>query len=146
MVMQHKSRLAVYVIATTLGSISGCMAMYWIGRKGGEALVRKRFATGPVERAMKAFQRHGLMAVLIPSILPPPAPFKIFVVIAGAAGISAPRFAAAVAIGRGARYLALGLLAVKYGHTTLPYMRENGAQVSTDRVRPPVSRVLDYLR
>jgi len=130
MVTQHKSRLVVYVIATTLGSIVGCMAMYWIGRKGGEALVRKRFATGPVERAMEAFQRHGLMAVLIPSILPPPAPFKIFVLIAGAAGVGAPQFAAAVAIGRGARYLALGLLAVKYGDRTLAYLHENGAKVS----------------
>ena len=145
MVTEHKSRLAVYVIATTLGSISGCMAMYWIGRKGGEALVRKRFATGPVERAMKAFQRHGLMAVLIPSILPPPAPFKIFVVIAGAAGISAPRFAAAVAIGRGARYLALGLLAVKYGDRTLAYMRENGAKVSMILVGLLIAGFVAYL-
>ncbi len=145
MVTEHKSRLAVYVIATTLGSISGCMAMYWIGRKGGEALVRKRFATGPVERAMKAFQRHGLMAVLIPSILPPPAPFKIFVVIAGAAGISAPRFAAAVAIGRGARYLALGLLAVKYGDRTLAYMRENGAKVSMILVGLLIGGFVAYL-
>src|SRR5258708_27360369 len=85
MVTQHKSRLAVYVIATTLGSISGCMAMYWIGRKGGEALVRKPFATAPVERAIKAVQRHGLMAVLSPSIRPPPPPVKILVLIAGAA-------------------------------------------------------------
>ena|SRR6266567_2350876 len=145
MVTQHKSRLAVYVIATTLGSIAGCMAMYWIGRKGGEALVRKRFATGPVERAMKTFQRHGVMAVLIPAILPPPAPFKIFVVIAGAAGISAPRFATAVAIGRGARYLALGLLAVKYGDRTLAYMHENGAKVSLILVGLLIAGFVAYL-
>src|SRR5205807_10112562 len=56
MVTQHKSRMVVYVVATTIGSIAGCMAMYWIGRKGGEALVRRRFATGPVDRAMKTIQ------------------------------------------------------------------------------------------
>src|SRR5438874_8542038 len=52
MVTHHKSRLILYVVATTLGSIAGCMVMYYIGRKGGEALIRKRFATGSVERAM----------------------------------------------------------------------------------------------
>ena len=145
MVTQHKSRLIVYVIATTLGSIAGCLVMYWIGRKGGEALVRKRFATGSAERAMKAFQRYGVMTVLIPSILPPPAPFKIFVVLAGAAGISAPRFATAVAIGRGARYLALGLLAVKYGDRTLAYLHENGAKVSLILVGLLIAGFVGYL-
>src|SRR3954471_16783015 len=68
MVTQHKHRLVIYVIATTLGSIGGCLVMYFIGRKGGEALIRKRFAGGSVERAMRTVQRHGVMAVLIPSI------------------------------------------------------------------------------
>ena len=70
------------------------------------------------------------MAVLIPSLLPPPAPFKIFVLLAGVAGISAARFATAIAIGRGVRYLALGFLAVKYGDRAMAYMRENGTVVS----------------
>src|SRR2546423_8605278 len=58
MVTEHKSRLVVYVIATTLGSLGGCLVMYFIGRKGGEALIRRRFASGNVERAMRSFQRH----------------------------------------------------------------------------------------
>ena len=57
---------------------------------------------------MATLQRHGVMAVLVPSILPPPAPFKIFVLLAGVVGISPAPFATAIAIGRGARYLALG--------------------------------------
>jgi membrane protein YqaA with SNARE-associated domain len=130
MVTHHKHRLIIYVVATTLGSIAGCLVMYYIGREGGEALVRKRFASGNVERAMASVKRHGLMAVLIPSILPPPAPFKIFVLIAGASGVPVARFATAVAIGRGARYLALGLLAVRYGDRTLAYIHENGTKVS----------------
>jgi membrane protein YqaA with SNARE-associated domain len=130
MVTLHKHRLVVYVVATTLGSIAGCLVMYYIGRKGGEALVRKRFAGGTVERAMHAFQQHGVMAVLIPSLLPPPAPFKVFVLLAGVANISAGRFVTAVAIGRGSRYLALGLLAVRYGDRAMAYMRENATVVS----------------
>lgn len=130
MVTQHKARMLVYVIATLLGSIVGCLVMYFIGRKGGEALVRKRFAGDHVERAMAAFRRHGVMAVLVPSILPPPAPFKIFVLLAGVAGISVGKFTTAVAIGRGARYLLLGILAVEYGDAALTFMHDHAVAVS----------------
>jgi membrane protein YqaA with SNARE-associated domain len=130
MVTQHKGLLAVYVIAATLGSIAGCLALYAIGLKGGGAFVRKRFASGRIERTLAAFERHGIMAVLVPSILPPPAPFKIFVLLAGVAGISLPEFVSAIALGRGARFTVLGLLAAAYGDQTIGYLRANGARVS----------------
>jgi membrane protein YqaA with SNARE-associated domain len=130
MVTRAKSRVVIYVVCATLGSLAGSLIMYFIGKKGGAALVRKRFASASVERAMKAFDRHGMMAVLIPSILPPPAPFKIFVLLAGVAGISTPRFALAIVVGRGARYAALGLLAVRYGDQAMAYMHAHGTAVS----------------
>src|SRR5437764_1489716 len=88
MVTRHKARMLVYVVATLLGSMAGCLVMYFIGRKGGEALVRKRFASANIERTMASLRRHGVMAVLIPSLLPPPAPFKVFVLLAGGDGRS----------------------------------------------------------
>src|SRR5438445_6086724 len=130
MVTRHPSAMPWYVVATVTGSLAGCLVLHAIGKKGGEALVRKRFAGERVERAMVSLQRHGVTAVLVPSLLPPPAPFKLFVLLAGVVGISRRRFAAAIAIGRGARYVALGLLAMRYGETALRYVRENGAKVS----------------
>ena len=130
MVTHHKQRLVLYVISATLGSMAGCLLMYYVGRKGGEALVRRRFTTANVERAMAAFRRHGVMAVLIPSLLPPPAPFKLFVLLAGAAGIGAAPFAIAIAIGRLARYTVLALLAVRYGSRAIAYVQEHGAAAS----------------
>jgi membrane protein YqaA with SNARE-associated domain len=130
MVTRHKARVAVYVASAVVGSIAGCLVMYYIGRKGGEALVRKRFAQDKVEGAMRTVRRYGVMAVLIPSILPPPAPFKIFVLLAGVAGVGVGRFVAALAIGRGIRYVALGFLAVEYGDSALAYMRDHGAAAS----------------
>jgi membrane protein YqaA with SNARE-associated domain len=130
MVTHHKARLILYVIAATTGSIAGCLVMYFIGKKGGEALVRKRFRSANVDRTLESVQRNGMMAVLVPSILPPPMPFKIFVLLAGVAGISVAKFVAAVAIGRGMRYLALAILAVKYGDQAMAYMREHAAFVS----------------
>ena len=130
MVARHPTAMPWYVVATVAGSLAGCLVMHAIGRKGGEALVRKRFAVDRVERAMRSLQRHGVIAVLVPSLLPPPAPFKLFVLLAGVVGISAGRFAAAIAIGRGARYFVLGILAVRYGSRALVYVRENGTAVS----------------
>jgi membrane protein YqaA with SNARE-associated domain len=130
MVTRHRAGLAWYVAAATVGSIGGCLVLHYLGRKGGEALVRKRFTGARVERARSALQRHGVMAVLVPSILPPPAPFKMFVLLAGVVGIRPVPFATAIAIGRGARYLALGLLALTYGDRATAYVRENGAFVS----------------
>ena len=130
MVTRHRDAMLLYVGATILGSVAGCLMMHAIGKKGGEALVRKRFAGPRIEKTMASLQRHGVMAVLIPCLLPPPAPFKVFVLLAGAVGISAARFAAAIALGRGARYLALGLLAVRYGEQASTYVAEHGMAVS----------------
>ena len=70
------------------------------------------------------------MAVLIPSLLPPPAPFKIFVLLAGIANVSVTKFTVAIGIGRGARYFTLGLLAVRYGDRAIAFIHENGTLAS----------------
>jgi membrane protein YqaA with SNARE-associated domain len=130
MVVQHKSRLVLYASSATIGSIVGCLALYYIGRRGGDALVRKRFHPASVEKTLAAFRRYGVMAVLIPSILPPPAPFKIFVLLAGVAEIRPAQFVTAIAIGRGTRYFGEGLLALWYGEQALGFIRENGRVVA----------------
>jgi membrane protein YqaA with SNARE-associated domain len=124
MVTQHPARMVIYATAATLGSIAGCLVLYFIGRKGDEWVAR-RFSQARIDKAMASFQRYGIMAVLIPSLLPPPAPFKIFVLLAGIAGISVRRFVAAIAIGRGIRYFGEALLAIYYGERAITYLREN---------------------
>src|SRR5262249_849423 len=99
MVTHHKARMIIYAISATLGSSGGCLVMSFIGKKGGDALVAKRFTTGTIERAKASLQRHGIMTVLVPSLLPPPAPFKIFVLLAGVAHIDVRKFVLAIAIG-----------------------------------------------
>ena len=130
MVVQHKERLIIYAVSATLGSIAGCLLLYYIGKKGGDALVRERFHSGAVDRTLAAFRRHGVLAVLIPSILPPPAPFKIFVLLAGVADIRVANFTTAIAIGRGARYFAEALLALEYGDSAIAFIHDNGTAVS----------------
>ena len=130
MVTRHPDAMLWYVLTTVVGSVAGCLVLHYLGRKGGEAFVKKRFTGEKIDNAMRALQRHGVMAVLIPCLLPPPAPFKIFILLAGVVGISALRLATAIAIGRTARYLTLGFLAVKYGDRAMVYMGEHGTAVS----------------
>jgi len=130
MVAREKSQLPLLIACAAVGSLLGCLVLYALGRKGGDAFVRGRFQSGSVDRTLAAFQRYGVMAVLIPSMLPAPAPFKIFVVLAGVAGISTLRFSVAILIGRGLRYLILGVLAYEFGDRAIAYMKENGTTVS----------------
>jgi membrane protein YqaA with SNARE-associated domain len=123
--VRHKERMLFYALMCTLGSVAGCFALYFVGRRGGEAFLRKRFKAGNIERAMAVFRRYGLLAVIVPSLLPPPMPFKIFVLAAGVAKVRPFDFLVAVSIGRGLRYFGEGLLALWYGEQAIAFMRQN---------------------
>jgi membrane protein YqaA with SNARE-associated domain len=145
MVTRHKALMPLYASAATLGSISGCLTLYYLGRKGGEAFVRKRFSSASVDRGIAIFRRYGVMAVIIPSLLPPPAPFKIFVLLSGVAGIGPWRFSAAVAIGRGIRYFGEGWLAVRYGEGAIAFLHEHARTVSLGVVGSCAIGLVGYL-
>jgi membrane protein YqaA with SNARE-associated domain len=119
-----------YAAITTVGSVGGCYMLYSVGRKGGEAFLRKRFSEQRIERGLNWFKRHGLLAVIIPSILPPPMPFKIFVLLAGVANVRPLTFLAAVAVGRGFRYGSEAFLAYWYGERATTFIGDNLAAVS----------------
>src|SRR5215217_5454458 len=101
MVTRNKSLMPFYVLMATVGSVLGCLSLYYVGRKGGEAFLRKRFKAGYIDRGTQLLQKHGLLAVMVVALLPPPAPFKIFVLLAGVAAVPAWQFGAAILIARG---------------------------------------------
>lgn len=123
------SRMPYYAGMTTLGSLIGCFMLYAVARRGGDAFLRKRMKGPYVDRALKLYQKYGLMAVIVPALLPPPVPFKVFVLLAGAAAVSPIRFGIAVVIGRGIRYFGQGYLAVLYGERAADFMKQYGAQI-----------------
>ena len=130
MVTRDEARMPYYAASATLGSITGCLVLYTLGRKGGGAILRKR-VTGPrLEKAMGLFQRFGVLAIIVPALLPPPAPFKVFVLLSGVVKVPWRTFVGAVAVGRGVRYFGEGLLAVRYGDQAIEFLRENGLLVS----------------
>jgi membrane protein YqaA with SNARE-associated domain len=123
--INHPYRMWELVAFTVIGSVLGCLVLYAIGRKGGEAMLQKRFAADKIVRVRGWYQKYGMLAVIVPSLLPPPLPFKIFVLSAGAFQVPWPRFIIGVAIGRSIRYFTEGLLAVWYGQQAVQIVADN---------------------
>ena len=144
MVTANKDWMLYYAAMATFGSVSGCYLIYYLAEKGGEAFLRKRLKPGHVERALSAYKRNGLMALMIPALLPPPAPFKLFVLAAGVARVRPLQFVVALTVARGARYLALGVLAIYYGDQALELMRTHGRAVALVVVGVLVAAVVGY--
>jgi membrane protein YqaA with SNARE-associated domain len=111
------------------GSVLGCFLLYSIVRRGGQAVLRRRFNLEHIKRVEKAYERFGFLAIGIPAILPPPLPFKIFVATAGALEYPRWKFLLTVMIARSVRYYVEGILAVYYGRRVLLFIRDNGLVV-----------------
>lgn len=125
----YPARMPYYAGMTTLGSLVGCFMLYAVARRGGDAFLRRRMQGPSVDRGLKLYQKYGLMAVIVPALLPPPVPFKLFVLLAGAAAVSPLRFGIAIVVGRGIRYFGQGYLAVLYGERAAVFMKQYGAQL-----------------
>ncbi|HJS23895.1 MAG TPA: VTT domain-containing protein [Pyrinomonadaceae bacterium] len=108
------------------GSVIGCNILYSIVRRGGQAVLRRRFPLSSIKRVERAYERFGFLAIGIPAILPPPLPFKIFVATAGALEYPRWKFLLTVLIARSFRYYVEGILAVFYGRRVLLFMKDNG--------------------
>jgi len=116
--------MTYYVVMTTLGSISGCAVLYSVGRRGG-AFLRKRLKEKRMKEMEDLYRKWGVWAVVIPSVLPPPTPFKIFVLSAGLFRLPFVKFLLSVAVGRSIRYLMWGVLAVLYGELARDFLEHN---------------------
>ena len=127
---KYPERMLWYATLPTLGSVLGSYVLYHLARRGGEAFLRKRMDDRHVERAFRLFRKYGLLAVAVPSILPPPVPFKIFVLTAGAARVRRRDFLIAITIGRGVRYFGEALLAAWYGQRAITFLHEHGVAVA----------------
>lgn len=129
-VARHEARWVYYALMPTLGSVAGCYVLYEFARRGGDRFLRKRVHARHVERAMAIFQKYGLLGVLVPSILPPPVPFKVFVLAAGVAKVRPVEYLVAVTVGRGIRYFGEALLALYYGDRAAEYLTAHSREAS----------------
>lgn len=110
----HPRWMLLYAAMATAGSALGCWILYLISRKAGARALRK-FSEAKQKRVKDLIERYDMMAVLVATLLPPPFPFKLFVVTAGVFRFSLVRFMIAIIAGRAFRFLLEGYFAVRYG-------------------------------
>ena len=99
-----------YAAAATLGSVIGCVILYYISKRAGRSALN-RFSERKQARVKELIERYDVVV----AVLPPPFPFKLFVVSAGVFRMNVVRFALAIAAGRAVRFLLEGYLAAHYG-------------------------------
>jgi membrane protein YqaA with SNARE-associated domain len=138
--MQKPLRMPLYAAMAMIGSVLGCLLLYYIARKGGEAFYRKR--AGERGKAIRQWvEKNGFGGMLIAALLPPPTPFKIFVFAAGVFEVPLASFISAIALARAIRYFGIGYLAIKYGDQAMPFLSEHKLTVTVGVI---VFAVLSY--
>ena len=130
MITDNKALMLYYVTMATVGSVGGCYVIYYMANRGGEAFLQRRVKAVRMTRIVGLYKHHGAMALVVAGLLPPPAPFKLFVLLAGVAGIRRWKFIASVFVARWVRYFALGILAVAYGDAAMELMQDYGREVA----------------
>ncbi|HJP91056.1 MAG TPA: VTT domain-containing protein [Pyrinomonadaceae bacterium] len=123
---RHPNAAFYFPLFAAAGSVLGCHVLYTIVRRGGQAVLRKRFNLQSIKRVERAYERFGFLAIGVPAVLPPPLPFKIFVATAGALEYPRWKFLLTVMIARSLRYYVEGVLAVFYGRRVLLFIKDNG--------------------
>src|SRR5882672_9522077 len=119
----HK-RFLLYCFMAALGSAIGSLLPYYIGRAGGEFFLLKRINRQRYEQLRDRFERQEFLAIMIPALLPPPTPIKLFEIAAGVFEMRPLAFTLAIFIGKFLQFLVCALLAIFFGPTILRTLTE----------------------
>ena len=111
---RHPLRMPYYAAMAAIGSLVGCIWIYWLARKGGQAYYQKSQGHPP-GRIRTLIQEHPMASVFLPAIAPFPVPFKPFVIAQGVFQVPIATFVIGTLLGRGALFFAEGLLGARYG-------------------------------
>jgi len=114
-VYNDRPHFLFYVVMASAGSALGSLVIYGIGYLGGETVLRKRISEERFNKIHASFEQHEFWAVMFPAMLPPPTPFKLFVLAASAFEMKLTHFFAAVFAGRFVRFLVLSILTIEFG-------------------------------
>jgi membrane protein YqaA with SNARE-associated domain len=127
--IRNPARMPYYAAMATLGSVAGCLLLYYLARKGGEAMFHKH--AGPRARHIHAWiNRNGFLSILVTALLPPPTPFKVFVIAAGALEMPVRTFVLGLLAARGIRFFGEGFLAVRYGDQAGQFLLSHKLEVT----------------
>jgi membrane protein YqaA with SNARE-associated domain len=126
--LRRPARMPLYASMAVLGSLLGCVLLFLLARKVEEATFHRK--VGARAAAIRHWVvRNGFGGMLLAAMLPPPTPFKFFVLAAGVFEMPLVSFASAIGLARVIRYFGVGYLAVRYGANALPYLNQHKWQV-----------------
>ncbi|HKP84600.1 MAG TPA: VTT domain-containing protein [Blastocatellia bacterium] len=120
--------MPLFAVAATVGSTIGCALMYLVARRAG-VIALKRVRAERRGRIENLLGRYDMFAIMVPAVLPPPFPFKPFVLSAGVFKLKISRFVTAIFIGRAARFFIEGWLAVAFGEAATDKIKQHGLKV-----------------
>ena len=143
--IKYPSAVFYFPLFAAIGSVLGCLLLYSIMRRGGQAVLRRRFKRENIDRVERAYARYVFLAIAIPAILPPPMPFKIFVATAGTLEYPRWKFLITVMIARSVRYYVEGILAVFYGRRVLLILKDTAWSFWLSSLPPPFCLYLSML-
>jgi membrane protein YqaA with SNARE-associated domain len=127
--VRFPARMPYYATMATLGSVAGCLFLYYLARKGGEAMFHKH--AGPRAQHIHAWiNRNGFLSILVTALLPPPTPFKVFVIAAGALEMPLQTFVLGLLAARGFRFFGEGFLAIRYGDQASQFLLTHKLEVA----------------
>jgi len=127
--LQKPLRMPLYAAMAMAGSVLGCVLLYFIAKKGGEAFFHKK-AGKRAHTIRRWVEKNGFGGMLAAALLPPPTPFKVFVFAAGVFEVPLSSFASAIVLARTIRYFGMGYLAIRYGDQAIPFIAQHKLQVA----------------
>lgn len=122
-VYQNPHRFLLYVIMASAGSAMGSIVLYIIGYKGGEVVLERKMSKTKFDKIRASFDRHEFWALMLPAMMPPPFPFKLFVLAAAAFEMRFTHFLLAIFAGRFVRFTILAVLTINFGPEAINIMR-----------------------
>ena len=114
-VYQDRARFLLYVFMASAGETVGSIVIYLIGHFGGDKILRKRISAERFEKIHASFERNKFWALMLPAMLPPPTPFKLFMLAASIFEMEFWSYLLAIFLGRCVRFLVVALLTLKFG-------------------------------
>lgn len=124
-VVHHPPGFLLYAALATLGSLLGCIFLYYVSRKAGEAALVRHTSQARIDGIRKQFEKYEALTVVLPAMIPLPLPMKVFVIAAGVFEVRFGLFVLAILFARVVRYFSIAFVAYRYGDQAWAFMRHN---------------------
>lgn len=127
--LHNPDMMLAYAGVATLGSTAGGFVLYQLADRAGHAVAERKVGKERMARIRAWFEKYEFLTIFLPSITPPPTPFKAFIITAGVIEVQTRKFLLSLLLGRSVRHFTEAYLAVHFGERVWRLMIGNGPLV-----------------